>query len=56
MTKEQIKAIRESYGETQEQFAQRVGVHARTVKRWEEGMKPHTIAERRLKELQCDTP
>jgi len=55
MDKEQIKAIREAYGETQEQFAARIGVHARTVKRWESGTVPRPIAERILKELQCDT-
>ncbi len=34
---ESIKALRQSRGETQEQFAARVGVTYSTVNRWERG-------------------
>ena len=41
MTKEELKAYRESLGLTQEPFAKRVGVRRnRTVSDWEVGAKP----------------
>ena len=35
LTSEQIRALRKSFGETQEQFAKRIGFGIASVKRWE---------------------
>lgn len=37
LTSEQIRALRKGFGETQEQFAKRLGVGIASVKRWEMG-------------------
>ena len=45
---EQIKALREFLALTQDQFAERVGVHVMTVSKWERGIcEPASIAIRR---------
>ena len=42
MTAQEIKALRESLGETQEQFAERFGVVRTTVTMWEINGTPET--------------
>jgi DNA-binding transcriptional regulator YiaG len=37
MTARQVREIRDRFGETQEQFAKRLGVARNTVSRWELG-------------------
>jgi len=37
MSKDEVKALRKRLGDTQAQFARRVGVHTMTVSRWERG-------------------
>lgn len=45
MTPTQIKKLREKLGETQEQFAERIGVRQATVADWETGRrKPSPMA------------
>jgi len=50
---EKIRRFRESLSLTREQFAERIGVRAETVWRWENGKgKPCSLALRRMKELE----
>ena len=37
MTPEEVKALRQAQGFTQEKFARKIGVHKLTVSRWERG-------------------
>lgn len=37
-TPEKILELRTAYGQTQEQFARRLRVHAQSVRRWEQGL------------------
>ena len=48
-----VKAIRDSYGMTQEDFAHFVGVSFQTVNKWENGhSKPSKLATEKLKKLE----
>ena len=52
MHKDEIKAIREKLGLTQEAFAREVGVTVTTISRWESGrVAPHQLAVDKIKEL-----
>ncbi len=52
MTGDDIRALREDLGWTQEQMAQRLGVSFTTVNRWERGQfAPSPLAERELRRL-----
>ena len=47
MTPEQLRAVRDGLGLTQEQFAQLLGVHGLTVSKWERGVltpSPYQVA------------
>jgi len=48
-TPEKIKSLRASYGETQEKFCERLGVHPDTLRWWEQGRgQPKGPAEKLL--------
>lgn len=48
-----VKALRSSMGMSTEDLAGRIGVHARTIERWESGkVAPSPLASSRLRELQ----
>jgi putative transcriptional regulator len=50
-----IKALREKFGLTQEEFARRLGVSFASVNRWENGQtKPSKLAWRQIKQLRTD--
>jgi putative transcriptional regulator len=52
MAPEEIKALRERLGFTQEELAQKLGVSVRTVSRWETGDKsPSRLARAQLERL-----
>lgn len=47
-TPEKIKQLRRIYGETQEQFADRVGVSPQALRYWEQGKGPPSGAPSRV--------
>jgi len=52
LTGEEIRALRERLGWSQEQMAQRLGVSFTTVNRWERGrFRASPLAERELRRL-----
>jgi len=54
-TADQVRAQRERLGLTQTQLAERLGVHTRTITRWELGLfAPHPIWLIRLSNMQPD--
>lgn len=56
MTPDEIKAIRQQFGASQEELARLLGINAGTVSRWERGLStPHRQHERRLRSLALDT-
>jgi len=49
-----IKALRQRLGDTQEQFAQRLGIAFTTVNKWENNKsKPSKLGQRALDESSC---
>jgi len=52
MTPKEIKELRLSFGETQEQFAHRLNTTFNTINRWERGKtKPHRFLMKELERL-----
>ncbi len=52
----EITRIRKSLGETFDEFAERIGVTARTIRRWEgENIKPHPYWIAKLRRLRDET-
>lgn len=57
MTPEEIRELRQRYGESQQDFAARLGVSLRTVAGWEAGTtKPSPLALRALAEAKRKAP
>ncbi len=57
MTPRQIKTLRARLGETQPQFAQRLGVSLQTVKSWEGGQRnPSGMARKLLAMVKRELP
>ena len=53
MARFNVKALRESMGKSQPEFADVVGVDERTIRRWEhQDVDPSPMATRRLREIQ----
>ncbi len=51
--KNEVKQIRGSLGCSQEMLARIIGVHTRTVVRWEHGMsKPHHLAREKIRKIE----
>ena len=48
----EVKALREKLGLSQDAFAARLGVAPFTVRRWEKGGKPSPMARQLLKEIE----
>ncbi len=44
-TSNQVREIRKSFGMTQQEFADEVGVHRTTIARWETGVSPVGLLE-----------
>lgn len=53
MTKEDLKAIRESLGLSQRGFARRIGVAPKTIARWEAGIHPIGLVYEKLIRIQA---
>jgi DNA-binding transcriptional regulator YiaG len=52
---DRIKALRKRYGETQQEFCERIGVDAWTLRKWEQGLRnPLGPAELLLDRLEED--
>lgn len=57
MNPSEIRELRKQHDETQEQFAERVGVVVRTVAGWEAGTtRPSRMALRQLERIVRETP
>ena len=54
MTSQEIKELRQKLGLSQEYFAIKVGVSAKTVARWERGTKPIPLAVEKLEQIKRD--
>ena len=56
MTKDELLAIRAGLGISQRDFARRIGVAARTIARWEDGLHPIGLVYERLIRIQGAAP